>query len=299
MNDPCCSASTWEPPTSRPWSRTRTARRWLKRHGPFPLPVGDGGMEQDIEEIWAAARGVIATSPRGGAEPDSRGGRVKPGRRTATAQRRRPARRTCRQLARPACPGLRCRAYPGTRTRLVPVPHRPRPKRPCARPVAASPTSVSGKPVAPRRVGFVGTSSCRACAVGRHTTARPAGSRSCTTPPSALTTRMSSRSWASRPNNCPTCCRRARPPAVCCRRRQQTGLTAASGLGGHPRPIRRRVGTGAVEPGTVMVGAGTAWVLLAVSDRLAPPVIDEAFVCTHVVDGLFGQILSLVNAGRR
>lgn len=57
------------------------------------------------------------------------------------------------------------------------------------------------------------------------------------------------------------------------------------------------LGTGAVEPGTVMIGAGTAWVLLAVTDRLTPPVIDDAFVCTHVVDGLFGQILSLVNGG--
>ncbi len=57
------------------------------------------------------------------------------------------------------------------------------------------------------------------------------------------------------------------------------------------------LGTGAVRAGTVMVGTGTAWVLLAVHDRLAPPVIDEAFVCQHVVEGLCGQILSLVNGG--
>ena len=57
------------------------------------------------------------------------------------------------------------------------------------------------------------------------------------------------------------------------------------------------LGTGAVCPGTVMVGAGTAWVLLAVSDRLAAPVIDHAFVCHHVVPGLSGQIVSLVNGG--
>lgn len=57
------------------------------------------------------------------------------------------------------------------------------------------------------------------------------------------------------------------------------------------------LGTGAVRAGTVMVGTGTAWVLLAVNDRLAAPVIDEAFVCNHVVEGLFGQILSLVNGG--
>jgi xylulokinase len=57
------------------------------------------------------------------------------------------------------------------------------------------------------------------------------------------------------------------------------------------------LGTGAVRAGTVMVGTGTAWVLLAVNDRLAAPVIDEAFVCNHVVEGLSGQILSLVNGG--
>ena len=57
------------------------------------------------------------------------------------------------------------------------------------------------------------------------------------------------------------------------------------------------LGTGAVRPGTVMVGTGTAWVLLAVNDRLTAPVIEEAFVCGHVVEGLYGQILSLVNGG--
>jgi xylulokinase len=57
------------------------------------------------------------------------------------------------------------------------------------------------------------------------------------------------------------------------------------------------LGTAAVRAGTVMVGTGTAWVLLAINDRLAAPVIDEAFVCHHVVEGLCGQILSLVNGG--
>jgi xylulokinase len=57
------------------------------------------------------------------------------------------------------------------------------------------------------------------------------------------------------------------------------------------------LGSGVVRAGTVMVGTGTAWVLLAVNDRLAAPVIDEAFVCNHVVEGLCGQILSLVNGG--
>lgn len=57
------------------------------------------------------------------------------------------------------------------------------------------------------------------------------------------------------------------------------------------------LGCGAVSAGDVMFGAGTAWVLLAVSDRLVRPVIPAAFVCTHLVEGLYGQILSLVNGG--
>lgn len=57
------------------------------------------------------------------------------------------------------------------------------------------------------------------------------------------------------------------------------------------------VGCGSVTVGDVMFGAGTAWVLLANTDRLAPPVRGEAFVCTHVIDGLYGQMLSLVNGG--
>jgi xylulokinase len=57
------------------------------------------------------------------------------------------------------------------------------------------------------------------------------------------------------------------------------------------------LGTGAVHAGTVMVGTGTAWVLLATLAQLAKPVIDDAFACDHVVSGLSGQILSLVNGG--
>ena len=53
----------------------------------------------------------------------------------------------------------------------------------------------------------------------------------------------------------------------------------------------------AVETGTVMVGAGTAWILLAVSDCWIAPVTEWAFECHHVVDGLWGQIVSLVNGG--
>jgi xylulokinase len=55
--------------------------------------------------------------------------------------------------------------------------------------------------------------------------------------------------------------------------------------------------TGAVRAGTVMVGTGTAWVLLAVGDRLPVPVNHDALVSHHVVSGLWGQILSMVNGG--
>ncbi len=60
------------------------------------------------------------------------------------------------------------------------------------------------------------------------------------------------------------------------------------------------LGSGAVRVGDVMFGAGTAWVLLAAT---APgpgctlPVIPSAFACTHVADGLYGQMLSMVNGG--
>ncbi len=57
------------------------------------------------------------------------------------------------------------------------------------------------------------------------------------------------------------------------------------------------LGTGAVHAGDVMFGAGTAWVLLAVTDQLALPVLADAFACTHVVEGLYGQLLSLGNGG--
>ncbi len=57
------------------------------------------------------------------------------------------------------------------------------------------------------------------------------------------------------------------------------------------------LGVGAVHPGHVMLGTGTAWVLLAATARLVEPVIDDAFVCTHVVDGLYGHMLSLRNGG--
>jgi sugar (pentulose or hexulose) kinase len=55
--------------------------------------------------------------------------------------------------------------------------------------------------------------------------------------------------------------------------------------------------TGATAAGTVMVGTGTAWVLLHIGDQVPRPATDQAFVCHHVVDGLWGQILSMVNGG--
>jgi len=54
---------------------------------------------------------------------------------------------------------------------------------------------------------------------------------------------------------------------------------------------------GVVEAGTTMVGTGTAWVLLAVSRQLTLPVTPLAFACHHVVDDLFGQIVSLGDSG--
>jgi sugar (pentulose or hexulose) kinase len=57
------------------------------------------------------------------------------------------------------------------------------------------------------------------------------------------------------------------------------------------------LGCAAAHSGDLMLGTGTAWVLLATVPRLAPPVIDDAFVSTHVVPGLYGQLLSLVNGG--
>ncbi len=56
-------------------------------------------------------------------------------------------------------------------------------------------------------------------------------------------------------------------------------------------------GAGSVAPGDVCFGTGTAWVLLANTDRLAPPVTRNTFVCPHLVDGVFGQLLSMANGG--
>jgi sugar (pentulose or hexulose) kinase len=57
------------------------------------------------------------------------------------------------------------------------------------------------------------------------------------------------------------------------------------------------LGTGAVRPGVTMLGAGTAWVLLAVSGQPGQLVNPDGFLNHHVVEGLYGQIVSLVNGG--
>jgi len=57
------------------------------------------------------------------------------------------------------------------------------------------------------------------------------------------------------------------------------------------------LGCGATTAGDVMFGAGTAWVLLAISDRLMRPLTDAGFVCGHVAEGLSGHIISMGNGG--
>lgn len=57
------------------------------------------------------------------------------------------------------------------------------------------------------------------------------------------------------------------------------------------------LGTGSVHAGDVMLGTGTAWVLLVHADELAKPVLPRTFVCSHPVQGLYGQMLSMVNGG--
>ncbi len=79
---------------------------------------------------------------------------------------------------------------------------------------------------------------------------------------------------------------------------KQTGLKAHTPISAaiHDQ-YAAALGVGATRPGTVMVGTGTAWVLLHISDQSRVPVTDEAFVCHHLLDQLWGQILSMVNGG--
>jgi sugar (pentulose or hexulose) kinase len=53
------------------------------------------------------------------------------------------------------------------------------------------------------------------------------------------------------------------------------------------------LGCNALRPADVMFGAGTAWVLLAVADRALRPVVPSAWVCPHLVPQRWGQLLSL------
>lgn len=57
------------------------------------------------------------------------------------------------------------------------------------------------------------------------------------------------------------------------------------------------LGVGAVHPGDVSLGAGTAWAMVANSSRLGEPVTRHAIVCPHPAPGLYGQLLSMVNGG--
>ena len=57
------------------------------------------------------------------------------------------------------------------------------------------------------------------------------------------------------------------------------------------------VGSGTLEGGDVMFGCGTAWVLVAIAEAFAGPVVPSAWVCRHVVPDRWGQLLSLVVGG--
>lgn len=57
------------------------------------------------------------------------------------------------------------------------------------------------------------------------------------------------------------------------------------------------IGCGAVNAGDIMLGAGTAWVLLAVSEEPGRNLTEYTFICNHVVEGLYGEIISLLNGG--
>jgi xylulokinase len=56
-------------------------------------------------------------------------------------------------------------------------------------------------------------------------------------------------------------------------------------------------GCGVVRCGDAMLGAGTAWALLALSATLEPPAGPIAITGRHVVPGVYGQLLTMVNGG--
>jgi len=79
---------------------------------------------------------------------------------------------------------------------------------------------------------------------------------------------------------------------------EQTGLPA--GIPVSPAvhdQYAASIGAGSVGPSDVCLGTGTAWVLVANTTRLTEPVTPEAFVCPHLVQGLYGQMLSMAGAG--
>ncbi len=79
---------------------------------------------------------------------------------------------------------------------------------------------------------------------------------------------------------------------------KRTGLTAGIPVSAAIHDQYASVlGVGATSPGDVMFGAGTAWVLLVTTSELASPAVESGFVCTHVVEGLYGQMLSMINGG--
>jgi sugar (pentulose or hexulose) kinase len=57
------------------------------------------------------------------------------------------------------------------------------------------------------------------------------------------------------------------------------------------------LGAVCVHDGDISLGAGTAWVLLVNCRMLSPPIVPDAFVCPHPLDGLHGQMLSMKNGG--
>ena len=79
---------------------------------------------------------------------------------------------------------------------------------------------------------------------------------------------------------------------------EQTGLRAGIPVSAavHDQ-YAASIGAGSVGPSDVCLGTGTAWVLVANTTGLAEPVTDDAFVCPHLVQGLYGQMLSMANGG--
>ncbi|MHB8899919.1 MAG: xylulokinase [Thermoguttaceae bacterium] len=79
---------------------------------------------------------------------------------------------------------------------------------------------------------------------------------------------------------------------------ERTGLAAGIPVSGaiHDQ-YAASVGAGAIGEGDVLVGTGTAWVLLATVGRLATPIARRTFVCPHPLGGLYGQLMSLGNGG--